>query len=276
MAGIVTTPIASVQLYSLRDQLAEDLEGSLDRLVQIGLTHVEAFGFVDRAPALRAALDARGLVAPTGHAPLLSDELWTPYGTVPAPAPELVFEAAAVLGVSTVFEPFVDPARWLTREGVDDIADRLNAAAETAAGFGLTVGYHNHAQEFVASFDGVSAYEYVIGRLDDRVAIELDLFWAETGGQDVPALTERLGSRLTAVHVKDGAIPQNPWAPGSDLDPADVHQTRPGEGAVQLVESLRSNDSVRYAVIEYDRAPGDVFDDVAASLAFLRSQGLAQ
>ncbi|GAA2076181.1 sugar phosphate isomerase/epimerase family protein [Microbacterium hatanonis] len=266
-------PTASVQLYSLADAFFADMGGSLDKLAAIGLTRVEAFAFVDRAPELRAALDASGLLAPTGHAPLLSDELWTPKGVVPSPAPEKVFEAAAVAGIRTVIDPFVAPERWLTREGADDIAARLNAVADVAAGFGLRVGYHNHAQEFVASFDGVSAYEHVVAQLDERVALELDLFWALTGGQDVPALAARLGDRLLAVHVKDGVVPtENPWAEGGSV--GDLDQRPAGTGDVPLTDALRANDAIELAVIEYDQAPGDVFDDIAASLAFLRAEGL--
>ena len=270
-------PTASVQLYTLAKEFSADMNGSLDKLAAIGLTHVEAFDFVDRAPELRAALDASGLVAPTGHAPLLSDELWTPGGSIPTPAPEKVFEAAATAGIQTVIDPFVDPARWLTQEGADDIAARLNAAADVAAGFGLTVGYHNHAQEFVASFDGVTAYEYVISKLDERVKIELDLFWATVGEQDAVALSARLGSRLVAVHVKDGVALPNPWAPGAPaLDPGSLTQGHPGSGDVPLAAAMRANDAIELAVIEYDAAPGDVFDDVAASFAFLKNEGLVK
>ncbi len=210
----MTLPEASVQLYSLRDAFAADPQGSLDKLAAIGYRNVEAFDFVGRPAEIRAALDASGLASPTGHAPLLTDELWTPDGSIPTPAPEVVFEAAATIGMTTVIDPFVAPERWLTEEGVADIAERLNALVETAAGFGLSVGYHNHAQEFIASWDDVSAYERFVSLADPRVQLELDLFWALTGGQDVPALVARLGDRLTAVHVKDGVVPAvNPWAP---------------------------------------------------------------
>lgn len=271
-------PEASVQLYSLAEQFTADMHGSLDRLAAAGLTNVEAFDFVRRAPELRAALDASGLASPTGHAPLLSDELWTPDGSIPTPAPEAVFEAAATIGIQTVIDPFVAPERWLTADGVADIAERLNAAAETAAGYGLTVGYHNHAQEFVADFDGVSAYERFVALTEDRVALELDLFWALTGGQDVPALVQRLGSRLLAVHVKDGVVPTgNPWAPGAPEFGSDsLDQRHAGTGEVPLDAALRAATDVRYAVIEYDNPPGDVFADIAASLAFLRDGGYAR
>lgn len=271
----MTLPDASVQLYTLREELSADLQGSLDRLAEIGLRNVEAFDFVSRPAEIRSALDAAGLAAPTGHAPLLTDELWTPDGSIPTPAPEVVFAAAAEIGIQTVIDPFVAPDRWLTEEGVTDIAERLNALVETAAGFGLSVGYHNHAQEFVASFDGVSAYERFVALTDERVQLELDLFWAVTGGQDLPALVARLGERLTAVHVKDGVVPaSNPWAPGAAEFGSDaLDQRRAGEGEVPLVAALQAGTGIRYAVIEYDKAPGDVFADVAASLAFLKDGG---
>ncbi|WZH38644.1 MAG: sugar phosphate isomerase/epimerase [Microbacterium enclense] len=273
----MSLPIPSVQLYTLAAEFTADPGGSLDRLAAIGLRNVEAFDFVRRPAEIRAALDASGLASPTGHAPLLSDELWTPDGSIPTPAPEVVFEAAAEIGISTVIDPFVDPARWVTADGIADIAERLNKAADVAATFGLNVGYHNHAQEFLIDVDGTSGFEHFVSLTDERVAIELDLFWALTGGQDVPALVERLGSRLVAVHVKDGIVPvPNPFAPDADRSATrQLDQRRPGEGQVPLVEAMHRAVAVKYAVIEYDQAPGDVFDDIAASYAFLLEKGLA-
>ena len=78
-------PEASIQLYTLAEQFSADMSGSLDRLAAIGLKNVEAFDFVRRPDEIRAALDAAGLASPTGHAPLLSDELWTPGRLDPHP-----------------------------------------------------------------------------------------------------------------------------------------------------------------------------------------------
>ncbi|MEV8268523.1 sugar phosphate isomerase/epimerase [Microbacterium sp. NPDC076911] len=271
-------PVASIQLYTLAAEFSADMGGSLDKLAAIGLRNVEAFDFVRRPDEMRAALDAAGLASPTGHAPLLTDTLWTPDGSIPTPAPEVVFEAAAKIGMKTVIDPFVAPERWSTFDGVTDIADRMNALVDTAAGFGLSVGYHNHAQEFVASFDGESAFERFVSLTDARVAIELDLFWALAGGQDVAALVERLGDRLVAIHVKDGVAPaSNPFAPGApEFSSKSLDQRHAGEGDVPLVESLKAASAVEYAVIEYDNPPGEVFADIAASFAFLRDGGFVR
>src|SRR5699024_4448718 len=212
----VALPLASVHMYTLATECSADLNGSLDKLAKIGLKNVEAFDFVRRPQDIRAALDASGLGSPTGHAPLLSDELWTPDGSIPTPSNEVVFEAAAEIGMKTVIDPMVPTERWLTEDGVKDIAERLNAASEKAKEFGLTVGYHNHAQEFLADFDGKTAYQRFLSLVDPSVAIELDLYWALVGGQDVVALVEELGDRLVAIHVKDGIKPEtNPFAPGA-------------------------------------------------------------
>ncbi|MEJ1154766.1 sugar phosphate isomerase/epimerase [Microbacterium marmarense] len=271
-------PIASIQLYTLAAEFSADMGGSLDKLAAIGLRNVEAFDFVRRPDEMRAALDAAGLASPTGHAPLLTDALWTPDGSIPTPAPEVVFEAAAKIGMKTVIDPFVAPERWSTLDGVTDIADRMNTLVDTAAGFGLSVGYHNHAQEFVASFDGESAFERFVSLTDSRVAIELDLFWALAGGQDVVALVERLDDRLAAVHVKDGIAPaSNPFAPDApEFSSKSLDQRHAGEGEVPLAESLKAASAVEYAVIEYDNPPGEVFVDIAASFAFLRDGGFVR
>lgn len=271
-------PEASVQLYTLAAEFSADMEGSLDKLAAIGLRNVEAFDFVGRPDQIRAALDASGLASPTGHAPLLSDELWTPDGSIPTPAPEVVFEAAAKVGIKTVIDPFVPTDRWQTLESVTDIAERLNTLTETAAGFGLEVGYHNHAQEFVADFDGQTAYERFVALTDERVAIELDLYWALVGGQDVTAVVSLLGDRLVAAHVKDGVAPaSNPFAPGAEsFGSESLDQRHAGTGDVPLAEALRAASDLKYAVIEYDNAPGDVFADIAASYSFLLEGGFAR
>jgi len=58
----------SIQLFTLRDQLAVDFEGTLAALHAIGYTRVEHAGFVGRTAAqFKAALDANDLVSTSGH-----------------------------------------------------------------------------------------------------------------------------------------------------------------------------------------------------------------
>src|SRR5690625_3263502 len=145
----VALPLASVQLYSLAAQFSADMNGSLDKLAAIGLKNVEAFDFVRRPAEIRAALDRSGLASPTGHAPLLSDELWTPDGSIPTPAQEVVFEAAAENGMMTVIDPMVPAERRLTEYGAQDIAARLTPTDDKAKVSEPIAGHLRHDTPYV-------------------------------------------------------------------------------------------------------------------------------
>ena len=261
------TPSISIQLWTVRKQLEEDLDGTLARLSEIGFTRVEAFGFVDRADALAAAFQRRGLSAPTGHASLASD-VENPFAVLDAPGNDQVFAAATKLGMTTVFEPFVAPDRWETVEEITRTATLLNAAAVTAAEHGITVGYHNHNQEFVNLIDGRFALEVFAELLAPEVVLEVDLYWAAAGGADVAALVERLGERVVAVHVKDGTLDPTPSVGAVPTD-----QVPAGHGVVDLVGALDVAAFARYAIVEFDAFAGDIWEGVTAGFQFLESRG---
>ena len=236
----------SLQLYTLRSLLEEDLEGTLARVAEIGYTTVEPYGFVHRAERMSDALTAHGLSAPTAHAPLLSDDRPT------------VYAAARRLGVGTLIVPMVDPERWQTRDGVEGLAEELNQVAVEAADQGFTVGYHNHHFELELRQDGVHGLEILADRLADEVVLEVDTYWAAVGGADVPALLGRLGERVAALHVKDGDRTLNTKA-----------QVAVGDGVLPVGEILAAAPREALRVVELDDFDGDILDPVAKSLGFL-------
>lgn len=242
----------SVQLYTVREHLAEDLPGTLDRLAALGLSHVEPFLLTRYAAALGPALAASGLTAPTAHQHFV--------GTATA---DEIFATAAELGVGTVFDPRVDRERFETADAVAAVADDLNAAAAVAAKHGVRVGYHNHAQELEIVLDGATALEVLAAHLDDAVVLEVDTYWAAVGGQDPVALLKRLGDRVAAVHVKDGPATPDP-----------VDQVAVGQGELPVREILAAAPQA-LRVVELDDTRGDRFQAVADSCAWLRAEGLA-
>jgi len=243
----VTQPL-SVQLYTVREALAADLPGTLQRIADIGYTNVEAFGFVDRAEALRDALAAAGLQSPSGHARLLDtgeQDL------------DQIFHASVTVGLTTLIDPHIDESRWTTREDVEAIARELSALAPRAADHGLTLGYHNHAFEFSNRIDGVSAYEVFADALSDDVVLELDTYWAKVGGDDPVAVLERLGDKVQFLHVKDG-----------DGSHDDKKQVAVGNGIMPIREIIAAAPDALH-VVELDDHEGDVFQAVTDSYTFL-------
>ncbi|WP_406150611.1 sugar phosphate isomerase/epimerase family protein [Streptomyces sp. NBC_01012] len=265
-------PQMALQLYSVRHLLETDRQHTLAQISALGLRTVEVYDFVGSIDSLPAALREAGLTARTGHAGLLSPDASSADGQ--DAQWEETFQAARALGLESVFDPFVAPERWVAERDVAATADLLNRAAEAAAAHGLTVGYHNHSQEFVQRIKGVSAFEFFAGLLDPRVTLEIDLYWAAVGGNDPVSLLERLGSRVEALHIKDGAVIDDPFFSGLPFDPADTGQVAPGEGRIPLDAALRSARHARWAVIEFDHYDGDVLDGIAAAVRYLHAKGI--
>lgn len=262
----MATPEISVQLYSVHEALDADLDGTLGRLADIGFRNVEAFDFVRRVDALKAAFDRYGLRAPTAHAILLEEAVETPDELLTVVSPEETLAAAAALGVQVVIDPFVPGERWGSLDDVKRTADKLNARAEQATGHGLRVGYHNHDHELTSVLDGRPAFEVFADLLDPSVLLEVDLYWAAASGVDAVALVQRLGDRVHAVHVKDG-----PMRPGISARELPRDQRPAGQGDVPLAAALAAGNSIAYAVVEFDHYEGDIFDGIAQSKSFLDS-----
>jgi len=240
----VASPL-SVQLYTVRDAIAADLPGTLQRVAGIGYTQVELYGYTDRVDEYATALAGAGLTAPSGHAKLLGQDV------------EAILQASAQLGIATVIDPHIDEARWTTRDDVEAIARELTGIAEQAADRGLTIGYHNHAFELENRIDGAPALEVFAGALGDDVVLELDTYWCEVGGEDAPAFLRRLGDRVQLLHVKDGPKNKN-----------DTEQTAVGSGSMPVQEILAAAPNA-LRVVELDDHDGDVFEALAGSFAYL-------
>lgn len=237
----------SVQLYSVRDRLAEDLEGTLERLAALGFTNVEPYGaFVADSDGYVAALASTGLSAPSAHA-----------GVLDLADPSPAFEAAAAIGVKTIIDPAHRTEDWESIDGIARIAEQINGAAATAREYGLTLGYHNHWWELEARPNGTPALELLAPRLDPQVVLEVDTYWVEVGGADVVGLLGRLGDRVRLLHVKDGDKSRDTKA-----------QLPAGEGAMDIPAVLgAAPDAMR--VLEFDDYAGDTMDGLAASLAYV-------
>lgn len=244
-----TTPPLGLQLYTLRDALSRDYDGTLARIAGIGFTIVEPFDFVNQADDLRSGLKAHGLEAKSTHLNFLRE------GTDLSAS----FATAAELGIPTVIEPFVDPARWTSADDIRATADALNAAAPIAAEHGIRIGYHNHWFE-LDEVDGTTGLEILAGALDPAVVLELDTYWAAAGGQDVVALLGRLGDRVRFLHVKDGPIEPDPKT-----------QTAVGDGRMPVWDILAAAPQVEVGVVELDDFAGEMWTAVEGSYRYLTS-----
>ncbi len=246
-----TAPELSVQLYTVREALADDFDGTLARIAGFGFTLVEPFGFDKYADQLRGGLGEHGLSAPTAHVGLLRGDA------------DAILDLAAELGITTVIDPAVTADHWTTVDDIVATAERLNAAAHEAADRGLQIGYHNHWWELENTFDDKHGLEVLADHLAPEVVLEVDTYWAHVGGADVPALLTRLGDRVVALHIKDG-----------DGTRDNSKQVAVGSGVIPVWDFIAAApDALR--VIELDDSEGDRVDAIEVSRAYLLAGDVA-
>jgi sugar phosphate isomerase/epimerase len=238
----------SLQLYTLRNAIQEDLPGTIKKVAEIGFTQVEPYNFVATAKELGAALKENGLTAPSGHAPLLSQDQ------------DEIFAAAKELGITTVIDPYLPAEHWQDAETIQATAAKLNAAAKKGAEYGIRVGYHNHAWELESSIEGQTALEYFEGLLDPELVLEVDTYWVAVGGQDPVEILTKLGDRVKFIHIKDGPLNTDTKA-----------QQPAGQGKIPVWDVIGAAKSLEVGVVEFDDYSGDIFDGITQSLAFLNS-----
>lgn len=255
--GPVDTPIAKlgtigIQLYTVRRELARDVEGTLAKVAEIGYREVEFAGYpYGTAQSLRQILDRLGLRAPSSHVgfhSLRGD--W-----------DRTLEQAATVGQRYVVVAFVSPNERRTMDDWKRIAALLNKAGEAARAKGLILAYHNHDFEFVP-LDGRLPYDLLLQETDPRlVQLELDLYWITKGGQDPLTYFDRWPGRFPLVHVKDmDATPRRFFA-------------EIGKGTIDFKRIFRKakQAGIRHYFYEQDEMAGSPFDSARLSYEYLRS-----
>lgn len=241
-----------IQLYTVRRELAKDVEGTLSRLADIGYREVEFAGYPNgTARSLRKILDRLRLSAPSGHVGLqaLRGD-W-----------DQTLDQAATVGQRYVVVAFVNPSERRTADDWKRIAALFNKAGEAARARGLQFAYHNHDYEFVP-LEGQVPYDLLLQETDPRlVQLELDLYWITKGGQDPLAYFAKWPGRFPLVHIKDmDATPRRSF-------------TEVGRGTIDFkrIFGKAKQAGIRHYFYEQDEVPGSPFDSAKASFDYLRA-----
>ena len=184
-----------IQLYTVRDALQRDYDGTLARLAEIGYREVESGRDHDKPPKqMRDALMRHGLTSPSYHVD------WKSLG---ADWPKVI-EDNKIVGRTYLVNPWIEEDVRNQPDGWKHAAETLNHAGETARKADIQFAYHNHWIEFVPLEDGELPYDILLENCDPNlVKMEMDLGWITVGGQDPVKYFERYPGRFCMVHVKD-------------------------------------------------------------------------
>lgn len=246
-------PIA-IQLYTVRDALSADWQGTLEKIAELGFIGVEMAGF-GYAPSREAVIDkltALNLQVVGAHGPLLTDDN----------SAELI-DMMQALGNPNIICAGTSRDGWGTAEDLAAQVAEYNRAGEIARANGLRFGIHNHWWEF-AEVDGRNAYDVVIEQLADDIFLEVDTYWVQTSGANVVDFVTKHAARSMLLHIKDG-----PCTPDGDM-------LAVGAGKMDFAPIIAGGVSAEYLIVELDRCATDMMTAVAESYDYLVGNGLAQ
>ncbi|MEZ4496900.1 MAG: sugar phosphate isomerase/epimerase [Thermomicrobiales bacterium] len=195
-------PLAvGLQLYSVRNTLAQDPWGTLAQIAEAGFKHLEAanhnarndagVGFGVGAAEFRSRLDELGMSIVGCHINPLDLDI------LPAALDYQAELGNIQFGCDIEFYPYGDIDYVMRR------CEVFNEVGRLAKERGMRFYYHNHFQEF-QRFGDDFVYDLILENTDpDLVKLELDTYWMYRGGQDPIAWLEKCGDRVVLLHQKD-------------------------------------------------------------------------
>jgi sugar phosphate isomerase/epimerase len=241
----------SVQLYTLRDSLEEDLTGTLRSLREMGFEYVELAGYYGRtAPDFASILSDEGLKVSAGH-----------WGLDQIRNVDQTCREAECFGCMHVVLPWVPESVYA--KGWVEFGQGLEQLAHTYAERGRTLSYHNHAFEFEPN--AASTFSQMWDRTTETLKAQLDIGWLAYAGEDSVAWIDRLGSRAHLVHLKDFSGNR------------DRHDAEAGTGTIDwhpVLEACKRNE-VLFGSIEMDRTPNEPKLSVRRCFDYFSSLGLS-
>lgn len=194
-----------IQLYGVRDVAKQSLEKAICEVAKLGYASVEFAGFFDNTAEQINDMLAKNNIAIFGtHSSL--KELTEDYDNT------VKYHKA----IGNKY--YIIPAHKLrNQQEIDCFVDAVNELYPKLKQEGITLGFHNHANEFIPNPDGSVAFEQILYRTN--IALEVDAYWAYVGMGDPIALMERIKDRLIAIHIKDGDSEGNGFPLGMGCAP---------------------------------------------------------
>lgn len=251
------TPI-DIGLYSFRNELKNDIDGTLKRVRAMGFTNVEGgstYGLsIDSFNNLMKKHDLKTVSIGVDFKELETD-------------PQAVVTKAKAFGAKYVVCYWIPHnGNEFTFENASKAVAVFNTAGKVLKENGISFCYHPHGYEFRPYQEG-TLFDYMMKNMNRRYAnFEMDVFWIKHPGQDPVALLQKYKKRFILMHLKD----RKPGTPGNQNGQADVESNVIlGTGDVNIAAIMKQakKSGIRHYFIEDESSRS--FDQVPRSLAYL-------
>lgn len=242
-----------LQLYSVREFLPKDYEGTLKQLAAMGFQEVEAAGFFKHSAAeVKQAMDAAGLRCVSAH-----------YGMSDLqPHLNEIIEFSKGVGQEYIVcsSPMMrNPVKGLSWNAMMDAvplddwkwnAEQFNTIGEKVQQAGMKFGYHNHFVEFHDK-GGIRPYDVILRTTDPKlVTMEMDVGWVVVGGGSPEEYLTRYPTRFSMLHVKQFKL--QGWKPGEEPVSTEMNQ---GSLDYKRIFAAAKKASIRHIFVEQEAFP---------------------
>jgi sugar phosphate isomerase/epimerase len=235
-----------LQLYTVREALKADYEGTIRKIASIGYDGVETAGEYNGSPAVAKALfDELGLRVSSAHGGL--DK-----------TPEQIVELMGTLGADTYVVAYAGPDNFASVEALQSFCNQLNTLDAALRPQGIKLAYHNHDHELKPLPDGTLPFVRMVDFLNPTVLFEVDTYWVQVGGANVVSVLNSFGDRAPLVHIKDGPGVRGP-AP-----------TAVGDGVMDFPPILAASNA-DWFIVELDFCDTDMIEAVEKSYTTLKN-----
>jgi sugar phosphate isomerase/epimerase len=199
-----------IQLYSVRDAMGKDPKGTLKKLSDGEVKHVEHANYINRkfygysAKEFKKILGDLGMQMPSGHTVMTANH-WDKAKNDFTDAWKWTVEDAAEVGQRYVISPWLDESLRTDMDGLKRFMDQFNKSGELCKSHGMKFGYHNHDFEFSTKIGDSNLFDYILKNTDpELVAQQLDTGnMAGVPGGDPLELLHKYPGRFELMHVKD-------------------------------------------------------------------------
>ena len=190
---MLSFPVA-LQLYSVRDDMAADFEGTLQKVKAMGYDGVEFAGlFGHTAQQVKAMCEKAGLIPVSAHVPFV-DLMADPAGQI---------ATYKEIGCFQVVIPYLTEDLRPGQPGFATVIEGAKVLGEACKKQGMLLGYHNHDFEF-EKIDGKYALDVLYTEVTaDLLQTQVDTCWVNVGGEDPADYIRKYTGRAPTVHLKD-------------------------------------------------------------------------
>ncbi|MDB2606372.1 sugar phosphate isomerase/epimerase [Zobellia sp.] len=244
-----------IQLYTFRDEMAKDAQGTLEQIAAIGIKKIESarskkglyYGLSPKE--MKNTCERLGMKLCSGHVAL--DKNF-----------EVTMQQAVESGQEYVICSSL-PNKGQDIDNYKKVAEAFNKAGKSCKKLGLKFGYHNHEYEF-ESDKGEVLYDVLMDNTDpELVHMELDLGWVIIAKKDPLHYFKKYPKRFPLWHLKD----------------MDMHKkisTEFGKGSLDIPSMMahKAESGVEHIFIEQEEYASTAMLSMKYNMNFLKAHSL--